>query len=52
MHAGRHEDAVSALRQIIEINGLSIELGIKDVDDRILGSLSVCHISHPSLAKR
>ena len=50
VHAGRREDAVTALQQIIKINGLSIELGVKDVDDHIVGFSLVYHIP-PSSAK-
>jgi hypothetical protein len=50
VHAGRHEEAVYALQQITKINGLSIELGLTDVDDCTVGLPLVRH-SHASCAK-
>ncbi len=38
VHAGRPQDAVIALREIIRANGDTLEIGIDDVDDSLLNS--------------
>ena len=36
VHAGRPQEAVNALRDIIRTNGDTLEIGIDDVDDSLL----------------